>query len=502
MNVLRPTNIVKYTLSSYDNLVPDPTLTYAVGGITGYIKKVDLTSFSYTTSISLNTSNYRPQQFVFDGTNWWFFEINLVSPFNSYLSCANFTGGSIIHRITTSFGSAAFICVIGGNLYLLGKIAGIWKLNKYDLTGAAISSTTIPTIINPQINFGLGLVNNNYIWCIENTGTNSDTVYRIDTSANVTSISTGLDPSHSGVLMFQDSVIGTRINFFGAGSSPASWGYIDTTGTTFTLVGSGIITPSTYVSGTIGNLQGQYEIDSNNWLTGLGSRVNKLYGTEDITTVSGVEGKYILEPSTGNFIIIGSDIYQLSFTADNNPITLTTSYQETSLTAVTSSASTSTIHNFQFTGTAGDVLQFTVDTAVDSNAAFTGFLGSTVPFISIHDSNEQRITYVSGKTLNWTVPSTGSYTVRFQLDPAHALHNGSFKLGYIRTEVANFTASPFGLDSNHPQLVGQTITFTDISTSNPSSWSWDFGDTNTSTDQNPTHTYTSPGTYTVTLTVT
>jgi|TARA_R110000782_G_scaffold21472_3_gene57733 PKD repeat protein len=43
------------------------------------------------------------------------------------------------------------------------------------------------------------------------------------------------------------------------------------------------------------------------------------------------------------------------------------------------------------------------------------------------------------------------------------------------------------------------VSFTDLSTQNPTSWLWNFGDGNTSTQQNPTHTYVSGGTYTVTL---
>ena len=54
---------------------------------------------------------------------------------------------------------------------------------------------------------------------------------------------------------------------------------------------------------------------------------------------------------------------------------------------------------------------------------------------------------------------------------------------------------------------GSTITFTDQSTSCPSSHLWDFGDpasgvANTSAQANPSHTYPAAGTYTVTLTVT
>ncbi len=45
-----------------------------------------------------------------------------------------------------------------------------------------------------------------------------------------------------------------------------------------------------------------------------------------------------------------------------------------------------------------------------------------------------------------------------------------------------------------------TVSVTDQSTGNPTSWEWDFGDGGTSTEQNPTHTYAAEGTYTITLT--
>jgi PKD repeat protein len=47
-----------------------------------------------------------------------------------------------------------------------------------------------------------------------------------------------------------------------------------------------------------------------------------------------------------------------------------------------------------------------------------------------------------------------------------------------------------------------TISFTDQSTNNPTSWTWDFGDGQTSTQQHPSNTYTASGTYTVKLTAT
>ena len=60
----------------------------------------------------------------------------------------------------------------------------------------------------------------------------------------------------------------------------------------------------------------------------------------------------------------------------------------------------------------------------------------------------------------------------------------------------DFSASPTTI------CAGQTVQFTDQSTSPTAivSWVWDFGDGNSSTVQNPSHVYTTAGTYTVILT--
>jgi|GEM_PF-1914779 len=61
--------------------------------------------------------------------------------------------------------------------------------------------------------------------------------------------------------------------------------------------------------------------------------------------------------------------------------------------------------------------------------------------------------------------------------------------------VAAFTWAPT------TPAVGQTVSFTDRSTGDPTSWSWSFGDGASSALQSPTHAYAAAGTYTVTLTV-
>ena len=76
---------------------------------------------------------------------------------------------------------------------------------------------------------------------------------------------------------------------------------------------------------------------------------------------------------------------------------------------------------------------------------------------------------------------------------SHDLVSDTISARFINfTLTADFTASPTAA------LVGQTITFTNL-TQNADTYLWDFGDGNTSTLENPTHTYSAPGTYTVQL---
>ena len=67
--------------------------------------------------------------------------------------------------------------------------------------------------------------------------------------------------------------------------------------------------------------------------------------------------------------------------------------------------------------------------------------------------------------------------------------NTDFALPYSADFVADLTTVE----------IGQSVTFTDLSSGTPTSWNWNFGDSGSSTDQNPVHTYASVGTYTVEL---
>ena len=101
-----------------------------------------------------------------------------------------------------------------------------------------------------------------------------------------------------------------------------------------------------------------------------------------------------------------------------------------------------------------------------------------------------------------TYTTAGTYNVSLTVTNSFGTDTKT-KNGYITvTEagpepLANFSASK---TSNIRQT--ESITFTDESTNNPTSWSWNFGDGASSTAQNPAHSYTTVGTYTVSLTAT
>lgn len=94
-------------------------------------------------------------------------------------------------------------------------------------------------------------------------------------------------------------------------------------------------------------------------------------------------------------------------------------------------------------------------------------------------------------------PTAGTYTVSLYVTNADSSDTET-KTNYITVRdsvVANFSASETSVNT------GANISFTDLTTNNPSSWSWTFagGTPSVSTSQNPTIQYNTAGTYTVTL---
>jgi PKD repeat protein len=87
--------------------------------------------------------------------------------------------------------------------------------------------------------------------------------------------------------------------------------------------------------------------------------------------------------------------------------------------------------------------------------------------------------------------SGGTYTVCLTAYSPYGAVTYCEDINLIESPAAdfNFTGDP-------------TVTFTDLSTNDPTSWSWNFDDGGISTEQNPTHTFTDNGLYNVCLTAT
>lgn len=98
-----------------------------------------------------------------------------------------------------------------------------------------------------------------------------------------------------------------------------------------------------------------------------------------------------------------------------------------------------------------------------------------------------------------TISSTGEYlTIEFHSDPGLAL--SGFKIRFDCISNENPPTPYFSADNEYS--CNGTISFTDNSLNNATSWSWDFGDgTPTSSVANPQHTYSISGVYDVKLEV-
>lgn len=94
-----------------------------------------------------------------------------------------------------------------------------------------------------------------------------------------------------------------------------------------------------------------------------------------------------------------------------------------------------------------------------------------------------------------TFTALGNYNVKLRVSSPEGCADSLTVNNFVAIEdlVADFASSVTR------SCVGDTVQFTDVSTSNPSSWMWDFGDGTTDSVKNPVHAYTAPGWHPVTL---
>jgi PKD repeat protein len=141
-----------------------------------------------------------------------------------------------------------------------------------------------------------------------------------------------------------------------------------------------------------------------------------------------------------------------------------------------------TIENdFNATTKTGNFINLQLDTDPDEQGAYSG-LDSWNVTSSVTGSSDATLGYARD------LSATGT-SAFYKIPLAFLVVKSPFP------PVANFSGN---LTQGDAPL---TVSFTDNSTNNPTSWAWDFGDGTGSAEQNPVHKYVAAGTYTVKLTV-
>ncbi|MCK9580325.1 MAG: PKD domain-containing protein [Methanoregula sp.] len=144
------------------------------------------------------------------------------------------------------------------------------------------------------------------------------------------------------------------------------------------------------------------------------------------------------------------------------------------------------------------VVSFTADQPAGAGPLTVQFTGISPLTVTAWNWDFGDGTTSADQNPSHTYSSIGHYTVNLSITHADGT-NYLRQTDYIRVfspPVADFTADATS------GVFPLTISFTDISTGNPTSWEWDFGDSTTSINQHPLHTYSTAGTYTVNLTAT
>ncbi len=129
---------------------------------------------------------------------------------------------------------------------------------------------------------------------------------------------------------------------------------------------------------------------------------------------------------------------------------------------------------------AGDTVIFT-DASTGNTTAYSWNFGNNATPQTATTAGPHQVVY-SG---------SGNSLASLQVSNAGGVNSTQQTLTVTETPTAAFAAV------NNDTL---SVSFTDASSGNPTTWDWDFGDGNSSQVQNPTHTYATGGNYTVTLT--
>lgn len=188
----------------------------------------------------------------------------------------------------------------------------------------------------------------------------------------------------------------------------------------------------------------------------------------------------------------------------------TTSTAQNPGTQTYTTGATTTVYTVQLVITTANGCIDSVDQTVTVNplpiADFTPLpdtVCATTPVAYLNNS-------IGASTYSWSFGDGGTTTL---MSPSHSYTaQGTYTTQLIAatgfgctdtiTAVIVVDSIPTSLFNFSIECVGDSTTFTDLSTGGITNWLWDFGDGTTSTLQHPSHLYATNGTYLVSLTVT
>lgn len=243
-------------------------------------------------------------------------------------------------------------------------------------------------------------------------------------------------------------------------------------------------------------------------------------GTKNVTlTITGVGGSNSI---TKSIEILPLPVASFTFTVNGREVT----FNSTSTNADTYewdfgdgnfSFDEDPVHEYADAGTyvvtltvtnecGSSVKSVTVNTA--PTADFTADPTSGCAALVVAMNNQSSSNAVS---FMWTFPGGSpsasnqpNPTVVYQLAGTYSItlkaSNSSGSDTYTRTDYITVNSMPTANFTSSTN--GATVTFTNTTIGNATSYLWNFGDGNTSTETNPVHTYADPGTYSVVLTAT
>jgi PKD repeat protein len=161
-------------------------------------------------------------------------------------------------------------------------------------------------------------------------------------------------------------------------------------------------------------------------------------------------------------------------------------------------------------GTLEDANVVVNDTAAAAN--WTGTVaGNTLTLTSTDNATvigeNVTLTFTGAAGAPWIPNTHGNQSVTLTATRTDGLGWGTFNFVIETAPPPGFTVAANFSASSTSDIVPVTISFSDTSLGNPTSWNWSFGDgtwfnTTVAADRNPVHEYTDVGTYKVSLTAT